>query len=188
MISLAGEPLRTLRCTFGPQPSNSAATTSTAFSAAARKLRASVPAFGRSMVDRSSAKATAASGRMTAITEISVILVGSPNALRCLAAASDCFEPSVATMTCMSDSCSACGLGVPSLSARRAVALAEEVLDQEEHDTDSDETGTPVERRGVVVDHVSEDREVAQEANEQQRRVGTEGALRLVVTAQLETG
>jgi hypothetical protein len=53
-----------------------------AFCAAARKLRASVSARGRSIVDRSSAKATAASGRITAITEISVILVGSAKDLR----------------------------------------------------------------------------------------------------------
>ncbi len=95
------------------------------------------------MLDRSSAKATAASGRITAITEISVIFVGSPNDLRCLAAARDCFEPSVATMTCMSGSCSGGGLGVPALGARRAVSLAEEVLDQEQHDADGDEAGAP---------------------------------------------
>ena len=52
--------------------------------------------------DSSSANATEARGRMTAITEMSLIFSGSAYDFRCLAAASDWREPSVATMTCMS--------------------------------------------------------------------------------------
>ena len=55
----------------------------------------------RSTGERSSANATAASGRITATTEMSVILAGSANDFSCLAARSDCWLPSVATTTCI---------------------------------------------------------------------------------------
>ncbi len=101
MISLAGDPLRIRLCTFGPQPSNSSAITSSAFWAAARKEPVSSAARRRSSCDSSSANATAASGRITATTEISLIRDGSAKDFRCRAAARDCFDPSVATRTCM---------------------------------------------------------------------------------------
>ena len=111
MISLAAEPLRIRLLTFGPQPSKTAAmVVDRALGGLAER-----PARPRGHLpsDRSSAKATDASGRITATTEISVTLVGSANDLRCLAAASDCFEPSVATMTCMSDLLRGRGCVVP---------------------------------------------------------------------------
>src|SRR6478672_3327859 len=134
--------------------------------------------------ETSSAKATDASGRTTATTEISVTLVGSANDLRCFAAASDCREPSVATMTCISDSLHVVEVG----RLRTGPLRAEELLGDEQHPADGEQAGTPDERVRVVVDGEPEDREVAEEPEEQQRPVGTEDLVVLVLPGELEAG
>jgi hypothetical protein len=82
MISAAGDPLRISLPTFGPQSSKTAATASTARCAAARKLPTPSPISCSSTSEISSAKATEASGRITATTEISVIFAGSAKDVR----------------------------------------------------------------------------------------------------------
>src|SRR3712207_4825378 len=146
MISAAGEPLRTSLPTSGPQPSKTAATASTARCAAARKLPTPSPTSCCSASEISSAKATEASGRITATTEIAEIFAGSAKEVRWRAAASDCGDPSVATMTCISGVPPGGGLGIAAPGARGA-PRAGGVLDEEEHDPDGDQPGAPDQRR-----------------------------------------
>src|SRR3712207_85265 len=184
MISAAGDPLRTCLPTLGPQSSKTAATASTARCAAARKLPGPSPTPGWSASEISSAKATEASGRAPATTEMPVIFSGSAKEVRWWAAASDCGDPSVATTTCMS--------GVPSVGGGIAApgALgsprAGGVLDQEQHDADGDQRGAPDQRAGVVVDGEPEDRQVADQPDDQQGGVGPVGVRVLVPPAQLQ--
>src|SRR5918994_721617 len=105
-----------------------------------------------------------------------------------ISAASDCGDPSVATTTCISGVPPGGGLGIAAPGALRPVPRAGGVLDEEQDDADADERGAPDQRGGVVVDGEPEDGEVADQPDDQQGRVGPEGAFVLVPPAQLEAG
>src|SRR3712207_5791605 len=188
MISAAGDPLRICLSTCGPQSSKTAATASTARCAASRKLPPPSPTSWCSASEISSAKATEASGRSTATTEIAVIFAGSAKDVRWRAAASDCGDPSVATTTCISGVPPGDGLGIAAPGTRGPVPRAGGVLDEEEDDADGDEPGAPEQRRRVVVDGEPEDGQVAEQPEDQQGCVGPVGALVLVPPAQLQAG
>src|SRR5688572_18842635 len=186
MISAAGDPLRICLSILGPQPSKTAATASTAPCAASRKLPAPSPGPGGSASEISSAKATEARGRITATTEMVVIFCGSAKDVRWRAAASDCGDPSVATMTCISGALPVGGLGIAAPGARGAVPRAEGALDQEQHHADGEEPSAPEQRARVVVDGEPEDGQVADQSDDQQGSVGPERAFVLVPPTQFE--
>src|SRR4051812_37359946 len=98
------------------------------------------------------------------MTDTASIFSGSANDFRCFAASSDCFEPSTATMTCMSDPSAIDALRVAAFGRGRWLAGAEELLDHVEHGAQANQPGAPQQGGRIGRDHVVEQHEVAHQA------------------------